>query len=236
MSVVEFDDRITTDVAGRACPQYAGAAKRDRPARRRAAPPTSPAACSAASMKRSDARRDLHLSGETLSRVHPADRRARQYRRHQRGDIAAHGGRRAAQRRARVGHRARRSTTTKICCNLAEGGGGKYYYVESPVQLARIFEEELHSAFATSRARRASRVPRQRRGPRRRDDRLCGIAGRDVSADWPDFYAGRSARCCCVSMSPRTATARSISAISMSPGAMREAARPARSTCRSASR
>src|SRR5215472_4479360 len=31
---------------------------------------------------------------------------------------------------------------------VAEGGGGKYYYVESPVQLARIFQNELNAAFA----------------------------------------------------------------------------------------
>ena len=73
---------------------------------------------------------------------------------------------------------------------IAEGGGGKYYYVESPVQLARIFTEELKSAFAT-RARDVHLAFHGSRAVRRAE--LIGFVsadGRDVSTDWPDFYAG----------------------------------------------
>jgi Ca-activated chloride channel family protein len=73
---------------------------------------------------------------------------------------------------------------------IAEAGGGKYYYVESPVQLARIFEEELKSAFAT-RARDVHLAFRGSDAVKRVE--MIGFAassGRDVSADWPDFYAG----------------------------------------------
>ncbi len=76
--------------------------------------------------------------------------------------------------------------------SIAEGGGGKYYYVESPVQLARIFEEELHSAFAAC----ARDVHIAFHGNDAvRGAEMIGFAsssGRDVSADWPDFYAGET--------------------------------------------
>jgi Ca-activated chloride channel family protein len=75
---------------------------------------------------------------------------------------------------------------------IAEAGGGKYYYVESPVQLARIFEEELKTAFAT-RARDVHLAFHGGSAIRRAE--LIGFSassGRDVSADWPDFYAGET--------------------------------------------
>jgi Ca-activated chloride channel homolog len=75
---------------------------------------------------------------------------------------------------------------------IAEGGGGQYHYVESPVQLASIFEEELKSAFATC----ARDVHLAFHGSSAvRSAELIGFAaapGRDVSADWPDFYAGET--------------------------------------------
>ncbi|HWA90160.1 MAG TPA: VWA domain-containing protein [Rhizomicrobium sp.] len=75
---------------------------------------------------------------------------------------------------------------------VAEGGGGRYYYVESPVQLARIFEEEMKSAFAA----RARDVHIAFHGSGAvRGAELIGFssgAGRDVAADWPDFYAGET--------------------------------------------
>jgi Ca-activated chloride channel family protein len=73
---------------------------------------------------------------------------------------------------------------------VAEAGGGKYYYVESPVQLARIFGEELKSAFST-RARDVHLEFRGSGAVKRAE--MIGFAassGRNVSADWPDFYAG----------------------------------------------
>jgi Ca-activated chloride channel family protein len=76
--------------------------------------------------------------------------------------------------------------------SIAEGGGGKYYYVESPVQLARIFEEELKSAFAT--CARDVHLTFHGGGAVRRVE-IVGFAdanGRDVSTDWPDFYAGET--------------------------------------------
>jgi Ca-activated chloride channel homolog len=75
---------------------------------------------------------------------------------------------------------------------IAEGGGGKYHYVESPVQLASIFEDELKSAFATC----ARDVHLSFHGSGAvRSAELIGFTaqpGRDVSADWPDFYAGET--------------------------------------------
>jgi Ca-activated chloride channel family protein len=76
--------------------------------------------------------------------------------------------------------------------SIAEGGGGKYYYVESPVQLARIFEEELKSAFATSA--RDVHISFHGNGAVRGAELIgfSSASGRDVSADWPDFYAGET--------------------------------------------
>lgn len=76
--------------------------------------------------------------------------------------------------------------------SIAESGGGKYYFVESPVQLARIFQEELKSAFAT-RARDVHLAFHGSRAVKRAE--LIGFSsasGHDVSADWPDFYAGET--------------------------------------------
>ncbi|HEX2594031.1 MAG TPA: VWA domain-containing protein, partial [Rhizomicrobium sp.] len=73
---------------------------------------------------------------------------------------------------------------------VAEAGGGKYYYVESPVQLASIFQQELKSAFAT-RARDVHLSFHGNNAVKRAE--MIGFAasnGRDVTADWPDFYAG----------------------------------------------
>ncbi len=76
--------------------------------------------------------------------------------------------------------------------SIAEGGGGKYYYVESPVQLASIFEEEMKLAFATC----AKDVQISFHGNDGvRSAEIIGFSttpGRDVSADWPDFYAGEA--------------------------------------------
>jgi Ca-activated chloride channel family protein len=76
--------------------------------------------------------------------------------------------------------------------SVAEGGGGKYYYVESPVQLARIFEEELKSAFSTC----ARDVRISFHGSFAvRNAELIGFtnaSGHEISADWPDFYAGET--------------------------------------------
>ncbi len=75
---------------------------------------------------------------------------------------------------------------------IAGGGGGRYYYVESPIQLARIFQNELNAAFAT----RASDVHLAFHGTdavRRAEIIGFGSAGsRDVSTAWPDFYAGET--------------------------------------------
>src|SRR6185437_12646214 len=75
---------------------------------------------------------------------------------------------------------------------VAEGGGGKYYYVESPVQLARIFQEELKSAFAT--CARDVHISFHGNGAVRGAELIgfSSASGRDVSADWPDFYAGET--------------------------------------------
>src|SRR6185437_4948596 len=75
---------------------------------------------------------------------------------------------------------------------VAEGGGGKYYYVESPVQLARIFQEELKSAFAT--CARDVHIAFHGNGAVRGAELIgfSSASGRDVSADWPDFYAGET--------------------------------------------
>lgn len=75
---------------------------------------------------------------------------------------------------------------------IAESGGGKYYYVESPVQLARIFEEELKSAFATSA--RDVHIAFHGSGAVRNAELIgfSSASGRDVAADWPDFYAGET--------------------------------------------
>ncbi len=76
--------------------------------------------------------------------------------------------------------------------SIAEGGGGKYYYVESPVQLARIFEEELKSAFAT--CARDVHISFHGGGAVKGAELIgfSNASGRDVSADWPDFYAGET--------------------------------------------
>lgn len=76
--------------------------------------------------------------------------------------------------------------------SIAEGGGGKYYYVESPVQLARIFEEELKSAFAT--CARDVHISFHGNGAVRGAELIgfSSASGHDVSADWPDFYAGET--------------------------------------------
>jgi len=76
--------------------------------------------------------------------------------------------------------------------SIAEGGGGKYHYVESPVQLARIFEEELKSALAT--CARDVHISFHG-GAAIRGAELIGFSrasGHDVAADWPDFYAGET--------------------------------------------
>jgi Ca-activated chloride channel family protein len=139
-----------------------------------------------------NAQRDLHLSGETLTRVivltdglantgitNPS----------QIADIAANA-RRNGVRISTIGLGV--DYNEDLLQSIAEGGGGKYYYVESPVQLASIFEEELHAAFAT----RARDVHLAFHGSGAvKSAEMIGFAassGRDVSADWPDFYAGET--------------------------------------------
>jgi Ca-activated chloride channel family protein len=75
---------------------------------------------------------------------------------------------------------------------IAEGGGGKYYYVESPVQLAQIFQNELKAAFAT-RARDVHLAFHGSDAVRHVD--IVGFGApstRDAAASWPDFYAGET--------------------------------------------
>jgi Ca-activated chloride channel family protein len=72
---------------------------------------------------------------------------------------------------------------------VAESGGGKYYYVESPVQLARIFEEELKTAFATSA--RNVRLAFHGSGAVKAVEIVgFGAGANDVTTDWPDFHSG----------------------------------------------
>ncbi|HTT98935.1 MAG TPA: VWA domain-containing protein [Rhizomicrobium sp.] len=136
------------------------------------------------------ARHDMHLSGETLSRVIVLTDGLANTGVTNPGDIAemAANARRGGVRVSTIGLGA--DYNEDLLQSVAEGGGGKYYFVESPVQLARIFEEELHSAFATS-ARDVHIAFHG--GSAVRDVEMIGFArssGRDVSADWPDFYAG----------------------------------------------
>lgn len=75
---------------------------------------------------------------------------------------------------------------------IAEAGGGRYHYVESPAQLAGIFEDELKGAFAT-RARDVHLAFHGSSAVKRAE--LIGFAAADgpnVGADWPDFYAGET--------------------------------------------
>lgn len=139
-----------------------------------------------------DAVSNLHLSGETLSRVILLTDGLANTGVTNPSDIAslAATARRAGVRVSTIGLGL--DYNEDLLQSIAEGGGGKYYYVESPVQLARIFEEELKSAFATS----ARDVHLAFHGSSAvRDAELIGFAassGRDVSADWPDFYAGET--------------------------------------------
>jgi Ca-activated chloride channel family protein len=136
------------------------------------------------------ARRDLHLSGETLSRVLLLTDGLANTGVTNPGEIAemAANARRSGVRVSTIGLGA--DYNEDLLQSVAEGGGGKYYFVETPSQLARIFEEELHSAFATSA--RDVHIAFHGSGAVRGAE-MIGFAkslGRDVSADWPDFYAG----------------------------------------------
>ncbi len=72
---------------------------------------------------------------------------------------------------------------------IAESGGGKYYYIESPMQLSRIFEEELKTAFAASA--RNVRLAFHGNGAVKSVEIVgFGSGASDVSADWPDFHSG----------------------------------------------
>ena len=139
-----------------------------------------------------DARSRLHLSDETLSRVIVLTDGLANTGVTDEGEIA----RMASDARR---HNVRVSTiglgldyNEDLLQAIAEGGGGKYYYVESPVQLARIFEEELKSAFATC----ARDVHLAFHGNSAvKGAEMIGFAnsaGHDVSADWPDFYSGET--------------------------------------------
>jgi Ca-activated chloride channel family protein len=137
-----------------------------------------------------EARRDMHLSSGTLHRVilltdglantgvtSPSEI----------SEMAANA-RRDGVRVSTIGLGA--DYNEDLLQSIAEGGGGKYYFVESPVQLARIFEEELKSAFATSA--RDVHLAFHGSGAVRHVEMIgfASSSGRDVSADWPDFYAG----------------------------------------------
>ena len=77
--------------------------------------------------------------------------------------------------------------------DIAEGGGGRYYYVESPQQMARIFEEELKTLFAT-----CARDVSLRFIPARNDARIevPGYDSRKENGETliplADLYAGES--------------------------------------------
>lgn len=74
---------------------------------------------------------------------------------------------------------------------IAEMGGGNYHYVEHPSQLARIFEEELMTAFTTA-AKDVRLTFTGTDGVRAAE--IIGIetagSGADLTLDWDDFYAG----------------------------------------------
>jgi len=75
---------------------------------------------------------------------------------------------------------------------IAENGAGKYYYVEHPTQLARIFEEELKTIFAT--ACREVRIEFHGASGVRAVE-IVGYAqgtGGTAATDWPDFHAGET--------------------------------------------
>ena len=95
------------------------------------------------------AKSNLHLSDSTLSRVVVLTDGLANTGVTSAGDIAslAVDARRRGVRVSTIGLGL--DYNEDLLQSIAEGGGGKYYYVESPVQLARIFEEELKSAFAT---------------------------------------------------------------------------------------
>jgi Ca-activated chloride channel family protein len=139
-----------------------------------------------------NARHDLRLSDETLSRVIVLTDGLANTGITDAGEIAdmASEARRDGVRVSTIGLGL--EYNEDLLQSIAEGGGGKYYYVESPVQLASIFEEELRSAFATC-ARDVHITFHGRDGVR--SAQIVGFAtsaGHDVSADWPDFYAGET--------------------------------------------
>jgi Ca-activated chloride channel family protein len=137
-----------------------------------------------------DAQRNLHLSSDTLSRVIVLTDGLANTGVTNPSDIAemAANARRGGVRVSTIGLGV--DYNEDLLQSIAEGGGGKYYYVESPVQLARIFEEELKSAFATSA--RDVHIAFHGSGAVRGAEMIgfASSSGRDVSADWPDFYAG----------------------------------------------
>ena len=139
-----------------------------------------------------DARRDLHLSDGTLSRVIVLTDGLANTGITAPGEIAemAADARRHGVRVSTIGLGL--EYNEDLLQSVAEGGGGKYYYVEGPVQLARIFEEELHSAFAT--CARDVHISFHGNGVVRGAEMIgfSSSSGRDVSADWPDFYAGET--------------------------------------------
>jgi len=139
-----------------------------------------------------DARSNLHLSGETLSRVIVLTDGLANTGITNEGAIAsiASEARRGGVRVSSIGLGL--DYNEDLLQAVAEGGGGKYYYVESPVQLARIFQEELKSAFAT--CARDVHISFHGNGAVRGAELIgfSSASGRDVSADWPDFYAGET--------------------------------------------
>jgi Ca-activated chloride channel family protein len=139
-----------------------------------------------------DARERLHLSEGTLSRVVLLTDGLANTGVTDQGEIArmAADARRRGVRVSTIGLGL--DYNEDLLQSIAEGGGGKYYYVESPVQLARIFEEELKSAFAT--CARDVHISFHGSGAVRGAELIgfSNASGRDVSADWPDFYAGET--------------------------------------------
>jgi Ca-activated chloride channel family protein len=191
VSVVEFDDQITT--------MWPASHAHDIPRLQDQIDGLTPRGSTnlAGGMQRGidearDARSNLHLSGETLSRVIMLTDGLANTGVTNAGEIAslASDARRSGVRVSTIGLGL--DYNEDLLQAVAEGGGGKYYYVESPVQLARIFQEELKSAFAT--CARDVHISFHGNGAVRGAE-LIGFSsssGRDVSADWPDFYAGET--------------------------------------------
>lgn len=188
VSVVEFDDRITLMWPG----THAG----DTAALRSAIDELTPRGSTnlAGGLQRGideaeDAQRRLELPDRTIERVILLSDGLANSGETDHGAIA----RMASQAREHNVHVSSmglgRDYDEDLMQAIAESGGGKYYYIESPTQLARIFQEELKTAFATSA--RNVRVAFHGNGAVRSVEIVgFGSGTNGVSADWPDFHSG----------------------------------------------